>query len=261
MNLDEEPVDIATVAADAELFEALAAGRPVPADDDMAAMLAAWRADLVDDLPTVRAPVMPPTDTGPPAPVVPMRRRSRARVLAAVAAGVVALGGVTTAAASVAGPDSPLWPITRVLFPERADSRVAQQEAEQTIDRARAAVAESRYSDAEKLLAEATAIIGRIEDEELAQTLLAEVEAIRGLLPGLGVELPGGGGGEPGQPQPTRPPTPADPGGGGGSEPRPTGGGGLPLPTLPPLPTPTLPGLPLPTLPLPTLPLPTGIVP
>jgi hypothetical protein len=266
--VDEEPVDIATVAADAELFEALAAGRPVPADDDMAAMLAAWRADLADDLPTVRAPVMPAPVTGPPASVTPMRRRSRTRVIVAVAAGVVALGGVTTAAAGVAGPESPLWPVTRVLFPERADSRVAQQEAEQTIDRAREAVAESRYSDADKLLDEATAIIGRIEDENLARTLLAEVEAIRGLLPGLGTQLPGGGGGgDPGQPQPTGPPTRGGPGGGdGGSEPRPTGaggggGGGLPLPTLPPLPTPTLPSLPLPSLPLPTLPLPTGILP
>jgi hypothetical protein len=265
MSVDEEPVDIATVAADAELFEALAAGRPVPADDDVAAMLAAWRADLVDDLPTVRAPVMAPPVTGPPASVIPMRRRSRARLAAAVAAGVVALGGVTTAAASVAGPDNPLWPITRVLFPERADSRVAQQEAEQTIDRAREAVAESRYSDAEKLLDEATALIGRVEDQDVARTLLAEVEAIRGLLPGL--DLPGGGPvGGGGQPQPTPSPTSGGGpgGGGGGSEPRPTGGGGgLPLPTLPklPLPTPTLPELPLPTLPLPTLPLPTGILP
>jgi hypothetical protein len=275
MSVDEEPVDIATVAADAELFEALAAGRPVPADDDMAAMLAAWRADLADDLPTVRTPVMPPPVTGPPASEfprlapprsqarsdvgsrTPLRRRSRARLVAGVAAGVVALAGVTTAAASVAGPDSPLWPVTRVLFPERADSRVAQQEAEQTIERAREAVADSRYSDADKLLDEATAIIGRIEDEDLARTLRAEVEAIRGLLPGLDLPGggPGGGGGDPGQPQPTRPPTPGgsgEGGGDGGSEPRPTGGGGLPLPTLPPLPTPTLPDLPLPTLPLPT---------
>jgi hypothetical protein len=261
MSVDEEPVDIATVAADAELFEALAAGRPVPADDDVAAMLAAWRADLVDDLPTVRAPVMAPPVTGPPASVIPMRR-SRARLVAAVAAGVVALGGVTTAAASVAGPDNPLWPITRVLFPERADSRVAQQEAEQTIDRAREAVAESRYSDAEKLLDEATALIGRVEDEDVARTLLAEVEAIRGLLPGL--DLPGGGPvGGGGQPQPTPSPTSGGGpgGGGGGSEPRPTGGGGgLPLPTLPKLPLPT-PTLPLPDVPLPTLPLPTGILP
>jgi hypothetical protein len=223
-------------------------------------MLAAWRDDLAEDLPTVRTPAMPA-----PATEVAPRRRSRARLVAAVAAGVVALGGVTTAAASVAGPDSPLWPVTRALFPERADSRVAQQQAEQTIEQAREAVEQSRYSDAEKLLDEATAIIGRIGDTDLARTLLAEVEAIRGLLPGLGgpgsgpSSGPSGGpgSGPGGVPQPT--PSPTRAGAGGGSEPG-TGGGGLPLPTLPDLPLPT-PSLPLPSLPLPSLPLPTDILP
>lgn len=260
MSVDEEPVDLAIVARDAELFEALAAGQAAPRDDEVAAMLAAWRADLVDDIPSVRTPFV----TAPPAGgsadgrvssngragVVPVRRRHRrARVLAAAAAAVVALGGVTTAAASVAGPDNPLWPITRMIFPDRADSRVAQQEAERTIDRAREAVAESRYSDADKLLNEATALIGQIQDQDAARTLLAEVEAVRGLLPGLpGVGLPGATTpGLPGTPQRTPSPTRGTQGGGGGgSDPEPTGGGGgggggVPLPTLPPLPTPTLP--------------------
>ena len=133
----------------------------------MAAMLAAWRADLADDLPTVRTPVMPPPVASPPASVTPMRRRRR--LVAAVAAGVVALGGVTTAAASVAGPGSPLWPVTRVLFPDRADSRVAQQEAERTRSRAREAVAESRYSDAEQLLNEAAARTAEVTEPKVVE--------------------------------------------------------------------------------------------
>jgi hypothetical protein len=251
MTVDEDPMDIATVARDAELFEALAGGGPVPRDDDVAAMLAAWRADLVDDLPTVRSPAPPPVAT-PAGSVVTLRRR-RSRVLLAAAAAAVALGGVTTAAASVAGPESPLWPITRVLFPDRADATVARQEAQRTIDRAREAVTEQRYADADKLLDEATALIEAIDDPDLAARLLAEVEAIRGLLPGLPgtVSQPGGGG----QPRPTTSP---GRGGGGGGEPGPTGGGGggggggNPLPSLP-LPTLPLPSVPLPSLPLPTL--------
>jgi hypothetical protein len=247
----DESVDLATVTRDDALLDALGRGEAAPADDDVAAMLAAWR----DDLYPVRSPAPPGRAAVVGGAPVRRLRPHRFRVVLATAAAVVALGGALAVVAADAEPGSPFWPITSVFYPDRAESRQAQQEAEESIQRAREAVAEGRYTDAERLLDEATVQIGRIRDEGAVERLLAEVAAIRGLLPG-GPALPTGG--------PGATPTPGPTGGPGrqpGATPPPPTGGGLPLPTLPlpPLPTPSLPlpSLPLPSLPLPSPPLPT----
>jgi hypothetical protein len=231
-----EPLDVATAARDDALLTALGRGEAAPADDELALMLSAWRADLAADAPAATRP----------------RRRSSWRIILAAAAAVVAFIGGLTIAAGGAGPDSPLWPITQLVYPERADSRAAERDAEHTIAQARRAVAEQRYADAARLLDQATVDIRRIHDGTVARRLLDEVAALRALLPGSALP-PGPAGGN----TPTPAPSPGaggatEPGGGSGGQP--TGGGPLPGVPLPTLPTPSLPGLPLPTLPLPTLP-------
>jgi len=54
-----EPMDMTVLAQDEALFEALGRGDPPPAGDDVAMLLAAWRADLTDTDTTVR-PAIPP---------------------------------------------------------------------------------------------------------------------------------------------------------------------------------------------------------
>ena len=255
-----QPRDLAMIAADDELLDLIAAGGTPDDDDQVGAMLAAWRADLGTDLPTVRraAPVFAGAarkrrvGVGPPRPA---RRASRTtRIMLAAAAGVIALAGVATVLAGDARPGSPLWPITRLIYTDRATSVVAEQDAQRAIDAARQAIAAAQYADAQKLLEQATARTGEVRDPTVAQRLLEEIAALQGLLPG-GL-LPGssqapGGGGTGG----------TDPGPGGGAG---GGAGGGSAPTTAPgglLPTTILPTGILPTGILPTGVVPTGIVP
>jgi uncharacterized membrane protein YgcG len=235
----EDTFDVATVTADDRLLDALGRGEAAPRDDEVAGLLAAWRAELAVDMPTVRKPA--------PAGVVDLgqervRRGWRPlRMLITAAAAVIVIGGSLTLAAGGAGPDSPLWPITQLIYSERAQSRQAQQDAEQAITKARQAIDDGRYTDAEKQLNEAKGLIGQIHDQQVAHRLLDEVAAVTGLLPRLinQPSHPAGGG-----PQPTGSARGGGggggDGGGGGGNPEPTqSAGGLPLPSLP-LPLPTL---------------------
>jgi hypothetical protein len=246
----QQPVDITTLTRDEALLDALGRGDPPPADDEVAVMLAAWRADLAADLPAVPAVRPAAVSDAPTEPAVPARPGRRRRVLVrmagTVAAALVGIAGAVTLAASNAAPGSPLWPITKVVYEERAESRAAAHEAERTIAQAREAAAESRYSDAARLLDEATTLVGRVRDERLAQRLLAEIEALRGLLPGLIGSV------TPSAPPGATPTATPNPGGSapaaGTPAPDPSASGGSGL----------LPDLPLPSLPLPDLPLPSA---
>jgi hypothetical protein len=249
MDETHDPMDIAMIAADDQLFETLRSGG-VPEDgDEVAILLAAWRADLADDLPTVRSAAVPAAVTG--AAVRPRRRSARA--LLAAAAAVLALAGAATVVAADARPGSPLWPLTRVLYADRASSAVAEQDAQRAIDQARDAIADRRYSDADELLDEATSRANQVHDAGVLQRLLEQVAALRGLLPGAVAA-------------PSTSPSAGQAGGGGstgtGTDPSPASspGGILPTAILPTgvLPSSILPPLPLPTT-LPGLPLPAGL--
>lgn len=244
-HLGEEPTDIAMIVADDELLELLGRGGVPDDGDEVATMLAAWRADLAADPPVVRSAV-PPSAL---ADAAVRRRRASRRVLLAAAAATLALAGTATVAAGDAQPGSPLWPLTRVLYADRAGSVLAERDAQRAIGQAREAIAQARYTDAEKLLDEATTRATEVRNPDVVRRLLDEVAAVRGLLPGV-------------LPAPSRSTT-AGPGGtGAGGESAGTdtsgsgGSGGGPSTTtspggvLPPLPLPSVsvPGLPLPTI-------------
>jgi anti-sigma-D factor RsdA-like protein len=234
------PVTLDQARADDLLLDALGRGEAAPADDEIGALLASWRAELDGEPATAPAP-----------------RRTwsgwRVRLVAAAALVTVATAGTSLAAAN-AGPDSPLWPVTQIVNPDRADALTAQA----TLDQARRAVTEGRQADARRLLDAAADQIARVRDPGTAQRLRAELDALRrtlsGAVPGVatsppvvgpapgapnvapsgGGTAPGGGGTAPGG-------GPATGGTGGGG----TGGGG-PVPTI-------VPSLPLPSI-LPSLP-------
>jgi hypothetical protein len=272
--------DLEWIRSDDLLLDALGRGEATPGDDEVAAMLAAWRADIADELPTVRAaapvvtaldddapdqptvPIEPaaptayPEWTTQPIPIAPVRARRRlprprAVAVAAAFALIAALGGASVAALN-ATPGSPLWPISQVLDPNRADVLNAQQ----AIDKLRAAVNAQRYDEATRLVPPAQALVDKVHDGQQRQRLQAQLDA---LVRALAAQVaPPSAPGAPSVPTgPTVAPTPAPsqapvPGGGnGGPANSPTKHGGV----LPPLRS-LVPSLPLPPLPLPSLPLP-----
>src|SRR2546423_6531200 len=109
----ERPVDLDVLRADDLLLDALGRGEPGPDDDAIAAVLAAWRADLVDTDGTAEAEEE--QDEAPLAEGVPISRATRRPpVRLAVAAAVLAVvAGGTGIAAAHATPGSPLWPISQ----------------------------------------------------------------------------------------------------------------------------------------------------
>jgi hypothetical protein len=183
-------VDLRRLAEDDRLLDLLAAGdEPDDGGDQVSALLAGWRADVVSDMPTVRRASPPLPASAPPArrssrSARPARRMRSAVVVAVAAAAVVGVGG-TVAAASGARPGSPLWPITRVIYPDRANSVVAEQDAREAIDQAQKAIDAENYEDAQRLLDQATDRVDEVSDPAVAQVLRDEIAAVRGLLTGL----------------------------------------------------------------------------
>ncbi|MDO3705034.1 anti-sigma-D factor RsdA [Micromonospora sp. C28SCA-DRY-2] len=253
-----DELDLATIARDDQLLDALGRGEPAPAGDDVAAMLAAWRADLdnADDEPVLRPAVQPP-------PAAPASRPAAfgQRVLR-LAAAVVVLVAIATAlgvASRTAGPSSPLWSLTKVLHPQQAQVRTV----EDTIDRARVALSAGRLAEAAQLVEQARDDLAGVDDRALATRLRAELDALhRELLaaltpppaPATAAPAPAptdGGSAPPAAPGPVGSPPPASPPAAGEPDPPRV----LPLPSLPTLlPSeglppllPSLPGLPLPT--------------
>jgi uncharacterized membrane protein YgcG len=254
--MSEQPVDLGAVARDDALLDALGRGAEHPPADEFAAMLATWRADLTAD-----------EDVADPAPArKPTRaRRGRlARIVLAAAAAVLALAGTATVAAGRAEPGSPLWPITNLVYADRADSLVAAQDARHALAQAREAVTAGRYAEADRLLNRATALAGGVRESGTRQLLLDEIAAVQALLPAATpAPTTSGAPGSSATPTPKSSPSRGAGSGshaGGGS----TGGGnrgggntgGTPSPSassgggL----TNILPSLPLPSLPLPPLP-------
>lgn len=261
----KEPVDLATVAADDALLSAVARGAATAGDDDVAAMLLAWRADLDEgahDVSRNASLVGAALADGAGAP-----RRSRR--LLGIAAAVVAAAALATGlvvGSDHAGPGNPLWPVTQVLHPQRAEVRAA----EHAISQARAASAGGDQEQARRLLDQAQRHIARVDDPAVANRLTGEVttllQTLTASLPlppvavpgvtgqptpastGAAPTAPGGGAAPSAKPAPaSAAPTGRPPQGSGGPRPVPQNSAELPPLPLPPLPTRSLPVLPPPT--------------
>jgi hypothetical protein len=255
-----EHADLAAIQADDTLLDALGRGEPAPAGDDLAGLLVAWRAELETDPPsdTIEPPAHG-TDVEP----VPVRRRNSGfrRALVGVAAAAVLLGG-TALGAQRSGPDGPLWPITRVMYPQLADVRAADH----AIGQSQNAAAAGKYDDARRFLDAAAAHTERVTDPATRQRLRDRIAQLRRSLPAGAGPVAGAGPTAQTTPGTTTPPTPVPTP--GTTTPAPTSGTGRdqqpgnPLPGLKPLhPSLPVPKLPLPTLPVPTLPLPPSLLP
>ncbi len=173
----DEPVDLVAVQADDELINAMAAGMGVPsggrafhADDQVVALLSSWRADVVAepvpeliDIETALAAVKAGLPSARP------KRSARARHLvpvAAAAAFLVLVGGGVTIGSATAQPDSALWPVSKMLFSERAESVEAAARASDKIENAKQALTAGKPEQAAADLAQAQQDLGQVRPQE-----------------------------------------------------------------------------------------------
>jgi hypothetical protein len=159
--------------------------------DPLAVALTRWRQDID------REPVH--AARGSRATV--LRRRVGRGVAAAAVASAVGLGSLTgmAAAATHAQPGSALWPITRVVAPERAASRLAAYDVRHSLDRAAAAAAADHQDEAARYLALAERDASRVRGDDGGTELRGRAEEIRRQLAGT----------PQGQPEPSPSTTPA----------------------------------------------------
>ncbi|MGR6319782.1 anti-sigma-D factor RsdA [Micromonospora soli] len=272
----DEAMDLELLARDDLLLDALGRSEPAPPGDDLAAMLAAWQADVADGAPAPAlrpaAPDGEPTTPVPlplttpqtrtaaaPTPLPARRHRPWAVRLAAAAVALLALVAGLGVGSRNAGPGSPLWSLTRVLYPQQAEVR----DVEELIAQARAALAAGDRDAARQLVDRARHELADVTDPATADRLRAELDALARDLaaaqepppatppaaatpaprPTTPAARPSGGSRAP-APQPSRS------GAGGAPRTSPSGAASplLPLPDLPlPSLSPLLPGLPLPT--------------
>ncbi|HEY0813188.1 MAG TPA: anti-sigma-D factor RsdA [Pseudonocardia sp.] len=176
---DPEPVDLVAVQADDELINALAAGMamstsaaggPYRADDQVVALLSAWRADVAEepipellDLDTAVAAVQ----AGIKAKRATRSARTRHLVpVAAAAAFLVLVGGGVSITSATAEPDSALWPVTKVLFSERAASVEAAVRVSDKIEHAKQALNEGQPQAAAAELQQAQSDLSAVRPQE-----------------------------------------------------------------------------------------------
>jgi len=225
-----EPVDLVAVQADDELINALRSGMSVTApgvygydaDDHVAAMLAAWKADVdADPIPELVGidAAMAAIQAGRPS-TARRARRHLAPVAAAAAFIVLAMGGVSIGSAS-SEPGDALWAVSKVLYSERAQSVEAAQRAETHITSAKRALVMGQPQVAAQQLQAAQADLAAVRPQEGK----ADLVDVQTFLVAKAGETPPGQPTDPGTPlktQPSRkvpkgaeltePPRPSDPG-------------------------------------------------
>ncbi len=175
----DEPVDLAAVQADDELINALAAGFGVPQrrpgvprrrPGRRAAVVLARRRGGRADPRAGRPRDGRRGGQGGHAvrPAASARRglRHLVPVVAAAAAFLVLVGGGVTIGSATAEPDSALWPVSKVLFSERAESVEAAARASDKIDNAKQALTEGKPEQASADLAQAQQDLAKVRPQE-----------------------------------------------------------------------------------------------
>lgn len=189
-----EPLDLVAVQADDELINALAGGlavsspglRGYDADDHVAAMLAAWKADVdADPIPRIDL------DAAVGAVLAGRRPSGRMRHLVPVASAaaliVVAITGVSIAAHDTR-PGDALFSVSKVLYAEEAASYEALATVEQSREKVKQALAVGDKEAAAVAVAEGEAAA----DQVLAEHGLGEVlERLRKLEVAVDESTPG----------------------------------------------------------------------
>jgi hypothetical protein len=181
-DLVDGPVDLAAVRADDALIDALAGGAGAAGDPDgygfggtdddrLAAILAAWRADIEADPMPELVSLDEAADAVEAGHQSRDRLRSRTRrrmpfAIAAVAAAVACAG--LTVAVHGAMPGDTLWGVSKVFFSERAQNVERVEEVRNRIEAANGALARGDVNQARNELAQANIAIPQVAPEQQA---------------------------------------------------------------------------------------------
>jgi Anti-sigma-D factor RsdA to sigma factor binding region len=199
-DLVDGPVDLAAVRADDALLDAIAGGaisgglggsgdvfgRPGQDDDDLAAILAAWKADIEADPMPELVSLEEASEAVEAGHAARDRRAGRARrrmpFAVAAAAIAVALSGLTVAVHS-AQPGDAMFGLTKVFFSEHADSAQRASAARTTIDQANTAIRAGDPATAQSLLQSAAGQIQAAPPEDQPALQQQREDALKSLPP------------------------------------------------------------------------------
>ncbi len=174
------PLELTAVGDDDELLDRIGQGGSLHDDDDaVAEMLFGWRADIVDDADdrwAAAARAASPAALHPPR-VRPYARRPSLRSAAAAAAMIGVLSSLAVAAAaSQASPDSVLFPLTRVVASQHAESVQARDDVRAALQRAQAQADAGHRVAARKTLRAAQLRTADIRPDDGRAALRAQVD-------------------------------------------------------------------------------------
>ena len=234
------------VLRDDQLLDALRRGEQPPEDDPVAGLLAGWHADVetraalldaatagpgrgpeeqpagADPAPAPRrgstggrrrsaVPATAGTARDPERPRAGRTTRRPARVLAGAALSLVTVAGGLWLGAARAEPGGLLWPVTELVWTERAETLVTEQEIGRSLEQARDDLAAGRYADARARLERAVALLARLRDSEHVARLRADIDGLRHRLPVADAPTPATRTPAPDDAEPSPPSAPAPP--------------------------------------------------
>lgn len=208
-DLVDGPVDLAAVRADDALLDAIAGGvssggvgsgdvfgRPGQDDDHLAAILAAWKADIEAEPMPELVSLDEAAEAVEAGHAARDRRASRARrrmpFAVAAAAIAVALSGFTVAIHS-AQPGDAMFGLTKVFFSQHADNVVKAEKARTTIVEANNAIARGDRATAASLLQTVQQQIQAVQPEDQPPLVQQRQDALKSLDPTAPAEPSTGG--------------------------------------------------------------------
>lgn len=248
---DRERVTLDAVERDDRALDALAGlGDPADArtDDPTLRLLAAWHADLSADDPVPAYDVEEPATVRAAAPDIsrtrrrtagsvepdrtrPGKRRGRrrgSRLALATGVAVLATTGFAGVAMAAGGatPGSPLFSLTKVIYPDRASVREHQAAAAHDLASARKAAAEGRDDDARRYLDDADRHSREMPSSDADAVRRDADDVRRSLGPSPSTDAAGGNDNiappSSGQPSPSTEPGSPSPSGGASEQPPPS---------------------------------------
>lgn len=186
---DSVPVSFGAVRADDEFIDALVSQRGLPArspaDQELAALLMNWRAEVTAD-PMPAGPSLEEVEAATSAQRrTATRRRSVtvARYLAGAAAACAIVFGGLSVVAHDASPGDRLWGVKEAMFGADASATLAAVDVENDLDHAVDLLSTGDTSAAQDHLNRAESQLADVTDTDRRAELQAKIDQLRGLLP------------------------------------------------------------------------------
>jgi hypothetical protein len=144
--------------------------------DPLAELFETWRDELAAD-PMPALPLLRPTLV-PQAHDRPAKRRSLRPALSIAAAIAALLVGSATIGSKNAAPDSALWNITQVMWPDRVESVASAKTVEDKLQVAKTALEAGRSRDAREALIAASVELGKVDPVDGQEDMTQRVRAL-----------------------------------------------------------------------------------